>query len=222
MYQLHYVVTRTGVRSRLACLLIASALLGGCATQPAESSRATPTLDAFARDADAELAKGNRDQAVAVLTQSARSYPTSAAPWLKIANIWFDAANYPSAILAANEALQRDAASQEAKSLLVVGGLRVAAGAVAGLRPTPGVGSNVRSEAETLTNSLRAAIGETTLVPALPSETRAAPVPKRSRARPVRPLVKRKEVTGSSANVNVNTTSRGTAGTSNDPFKSLK
>lgn len=222
MYQLHYVATRTGIRARLACLLIASTLLGGCVTQSAESSRATPTLDAFARDAEAELAKGNRDQAVALLTQGARSYPTSAAPWLKIANIWFDAANYPSAILAANEALQRDATSQEAKSLLVVGGLRVAAGAVAGLRPTPGVGTNVRSEAETLTNSLRAAIGESTLVPATPSETRAVPASKRSRARPVRPVVTSNESTGSNANVNANTTSRGATGASNDPFKSLK
>lgn len=222
MYQLHYVATRSGVRSRLASLLIASTLLGGCATHSVESPRATPSLDVFARDADAELAKGNKEQAVALLTQGAHSYPTSAIPWLKIANIWFDAANYPSAILAANEALQRDAASQEAKSLLVVGGLRVAAGAVAGLRPTPRVGTNVRSEAETLTNSLRAAIGESTLVPAPPSETRAAPVSKKSRSRPVRPMVKPKDVTGSNANVNAITTFRGAAGASNDPFKSLK
>lgn len=217
MYQPHLLATRKGVRSRLACFFIASAFLAGCAT-PSESPRAVPSLEAVTRDADAELVKGNREQAVALLTHGARNYPTSAVPWLKIANIWFDAANYPSAILAANEALQRDSSSQEAKSLLVVGGLRVAAGAVAGLRPTSGVGANARSEAETLTNSLRAAIGEKSLVPAPPNEVKTPPSFNRAKAKPARPAVSSKEPAAGSATPNA----RSATGAVNDPFKSLK
>lgn len=218
MYPPHLFAIRTGARSRLASLFIASALLGGCATQPAESPRAATSLETVTRDAEAELSKGNREQAVALLTQGARSYPTSPVPWLKIANIWFDAANYPSAILAANEALQRDASSQEAKSLLVVGGLRVAAGAVAGLRPTAGVGANARSEAESLTASLRAAIGEKSLVPPPPNETRPSTAPARPKVKPVRPAIPARESIGGVAAPSI----RGTAAASNDPFKSLK
>jgi hypothetical protein len=87
-------------------------------------------------------------------------------PWLKMANVWFEAGNYPSAILAANEVLHRDAGNQEAKSLLGVSGLRVAAGAVSGLRSPSSVNSSARVEAENLTNSLRTALGEMVLVPA--------------------------------------------------------
>lgn len=217
MYHPRLLAIRLGVRSGLAWLLIASSLLGGCVTQPEDSPRAAVSLETVTREADAELAKGNREQAVALLTQSARHYPTSPVPWLKVANIWFDAANYPSAILAANEALQRDATSQEAKSLIVVAGLRVAAGAVAGLRPTAGVGVNARTEAENLTNSLRAVIGEKTLVPVPPAEVRASPVLNRSKAKPVRPKLVSRD--GSSAPA---PSVRGAAAVSNDPFKSLK
>jgi tetratricopeptide (TPR) repeat protein len=218
MYHPRLSATPTGVRSRLAAIFIAAALLGGCATPPAESPRAAASLDTVTREADAELAKGNKEQAVAMLTQGARSYPTSPAPWLRIANIWFDAGNYPSAILAANEALQRDASSQEAKSLLVVGGLRVAAGAVAGLRPTGGVGANARTEAENLTNSLRTVIGEKALVPATPNEARTSSPVARPKTRPARTaaLPKEQAVGGSASK------GRSTDSASNDPFKSLK
>lgn len=218
MYHPRLSANQTGVRSRLAGLFIATALLGGCATPPAENPRTVASLETITREADAELAKGNKELAVAMLTQGARSYPTSSVPWLRIANIWFDAANYPSAILAANEALQRDASSQEAKSLLVVGGLRVAAGAAAGLRPTGGVGANARTEAENLTNSLRAVIGEKALVPAPPNDVRPSPPAARPKARPARPAALPKEPGGSAAVTGV----RGAASTSNDPFRTLK
>jgi len=218
MYHPRLSATSTGVRSRLAALFIAASLLGGCATPPAESPRASASLETVTRDADAELAKGSKEQAVAMLTQGARSYPTSAAPWLRIANIWFDAGNYPSAILAANEALQRDASSQEAKSLLVVGGLRVAAGAVSGLRPTGGVGANARTEAENLTNSLRTVIGEKALVPVPSNEARTSTAVAKPKTKPVRTAASPKEQAVSGAAPGL----RGIASAPNDPFKSLK
>ena len=68
MYQLQNMAARTGVRYRLACFFLASALLGGCATQAPDTPRAAASIETFVRDADTELAKGNREQAVALLT----------------------------------------------------------------------------------------------------------------------------------------------------------
>src|SRR4051794_7736398 len=119
----------TRVRSASALLAVVFIMVG-CAITNGGTAQGSDGIDVAIKEADVELSKGQREKAVALLTQSAKENPTSMTPWLKIANIWFDAANYPSSILAANEVLQRDPANQEAKSLLVVAGLRVAAGAV--------------------------------------------------------------------------------------------
>lgn len=151
---------------RALCVLLACAsFLTACGTTNGGSSTSQSNLESLSREADAELAKGQREKAIALLTQAAKENPTSMVPWLKMANIWFEAGNYPSSILAANEVLQRDAGNQEAKSLLVVSGLRVAAGAVTGLRSASSVNSSARVEAENLTNSLRTVLGEAVLVP---------------------------------------------------------
>jgi tetratricopeptide (TPR) repeat protein len=153
---------------RVLCAVLASAsLLTACGTTNGGSSSQN-SLETLSREADTELSKGQREKAIVLLNQAAKEHPTSMVPWLKMANVWFEAGNYPSAILAANEVLQRDAGNQEAKSLLVVSGLRVAAGAVSGLRSPSSVNSSARAEAEHLTSSLRTALGETVLIPAAP------------------------------------------------------
>lgn len=149
-----------GVGAVLLCL----SLLSGCATTAPAGDRTTQ-LESMLKDADAEVAAGRHEKAISMLNQAAMDHPTSATPWLKVANIWFEKENYPASIVAANEALQRDAANQDAKSLLVVAGLRVSAGAVAGLRPNSSVNNGTRLEAENLTHSLRSALGEKVLVP---------------------------------------------------------
>jgi tetratricopeptide (TPR) repeat protein len=189
--------------------------------------------------ADSELGKGRRDQAIALLNQAAKESPTNVAPWLKIANIWFDEGNYPSSILAANEVLARDASNQEAKSLLVVSGLRVAAKAVQGLVPHNPVNPNARQEAENLTKSLRLALGEKVLVPA-EAEKPANPAQRQRKKAAVRGHVTAKAeaapaatpTTASaaaapaapqeSATRKVSMTIEPKASASGDPFKSLK
>jgi hypothetical protein len=157
----------------LCALLACVAFLSACGTTNGVSGASGQhTLESLTKEADAELAKGQREKAIALLNQAAKENPTSMVPWLKMANLWFEAGNYPSTILAANEVLQRDAGNQEAKSLLVVSGLRVAAGAVTGLRSASSVNSGARMEAENLTNSLRSVLGEMVLVPA-PAEPRS-------------------------------------------------
>jgi tetratricopeptide (TPR) repeat protein len=139
----------------LAASFAAALVLGACATSPMERQS---LLDSMLSQADDEVAKGRRDAALELLNRAAKESPASPAPWLKIANIWFDEGNYASSILAANEVLQREPASQEAKSLLVVAGLRVAAKNARGLASVNAINSNARNEAESLTKSLKAKI----------------------------------------------------------------
>jgi hypothetical protein len=166
-----------------AAIFIGAVLMSGCATSSrTEALAPAPSYETLIKDADVALSRGQREKSVALLTQAAHQQPTNMQPWLKIANTWFEAGNYPAAILAANEVLQRDAANAEAKGLLVVAGLRVAAGAVGELRPNGPLAPNARQEAEDLTKSLRALLGEQVLVPPVAAEQKPARL--KSRPRP--------------------------------------
>ena len=167
-----------------AMLALVAVFLSGCATTAPNAEQAANKLDLILIDVDGELDKGQRERALALLNQAAQEHPASMLPWMKIANIWFEDGNYPSSILAANEVLQRDPENQDAKSLVVVAGLRVAAGAVAGLRPNGAVGMSARVEAESLTNSLRGALGEKNLVSGAKAEMKQPRYAPRARVRP--------------------------------------
>jgi hypothetical protein len=206
-------LNRYPARALLVCMIF----VAGCATTNGGSSQ-TQNIELAIKEADSELSKGQREKAVALLTQNAKENPTSTVLWLKIANIWFDVGNYPSSILAANEVLQRDASNQEAKSLLVVTGLRVAAGAVNGLRSANSVNSSARMEAENLTNTLRSMLGEKTLVPSSSIESKQA-------ASTARPKAIHNKSFVSSTSPSAGTTGTGQSvsnASSTDPFKSLK
>jgi hypothetical protein len=156
----------------ISCLLISACSTAGKTTDPERRA----SLDTLLKQADGELVQGRSEQSIALLNQAARENPTSMQPWLKMANIWFNAANYPSAILSANEVLKREADNQEAKSILVVAGLRVAAGAITGLVQQNQVNYSARTEAENLTKALRVALGEKVLVPGA-ADTAQPPAP---------------------------------------------
>lgn len=220
----------------MACLLMTA-----CAsTKKVDPAEQRSSLDSLIKQADTEAAIGKNEQSIAILNQAAKENPTSMLPWLRMANLWFNTANYPSAILSANEVLLRESENQEAKSILVVAGLRVAAGAITGLVPQNPVTPGARAEAESLTKALRAALGEKVLVPSqagdapAPAAPTPAPVQHRRKhvaavapvttpapvatvtpmAAPTRPAA---EVNSRPASAPVNTVSSGS-----DPFKSLK
>jgi len=175
-----------GAAAYLAGALLCSSFLAGCASTGIDLEPTQQSLKSQIQKADGELAAGHRDKAIELLNQAAKKNPASMVPWLKIADIWFESGNYPSSILAANEVLQRDAKNQEAKSILVVAGLRVAAGAVTGLRANSKVDTSSRAEAENLTKVLRDVLGEKVLVPAPPivqAKPEARPVRHRPRGR---------------------------------------
>jgi lipopolysaccharide biosynthesis regulator YciM len=201
---------------QFSTLFLCLSLMAGCATTyvaEGDAERAKTVIDHLNRDADAEIANGNREKAVTLLTQVAKQDPANVEPWLKIADIRFAAGDYPASVLAANEVLQRDAVNQKAKSILVVAGLRIAAGAVNGLKQTGAIATSERVQAQNLTNALRDILGEKVLVPV------TAPVAEDKPAtRPQRRSVRSHHPVASSGPAKTSTVSSANA----DPFKSLK
>jgi len=207
-------LSRCGGRMGILCLCLS--LIAGCAAPygaERDTAQIKSAVDALYTDADAELARGDREKAVSLLNEAASKDPANVDPWLKIADIRFAAGDYPAAILAANEALQRDSVNQKAKSILVVAGLRIAASAVNGLKESGAIAVSERVQAQNLTNTLRDILGEKVLVPPTAAEAEEKPAPRRMR-RSAHP----RHTTTASAPTK---TSSGNAASS-DPFKSLK
>lgn len=151
----------------LAAMLMGG-LLGGCATTDGgidpNKIKEMP-VEAVINSAEQAAAAGNNERALALLDAAAKAYPASAQPWLKKARLYFNASNYPSAILAAEETLQRDAFSDEAKSIALVSSLRIAVNYVTDLRILNGLKGDVRPDAETLATRLRDTLNSSVLVP---------------------------------------------------------
>ena len=110
---------------------------------------------------------------------AARQYPTAKEPWMRLAESYFEAADYGNAILAAQEVLQRDAADAVAASVVAVSGLRVSTQALSTLRTqNSSLPGDSRTQAEGLTKTLRELLGESVLVPqAADAPVAASPAP---------------------------------------------
>ena len=143
-------------------------------------------VEAVISSSDKAAASGDNEKAIALLDAGAKAYPTSAQPWLKKAQIYFKAANYPSAILAAEEAIQREPANEEAKAIALVSSLRIAVKYVSDLRALNDLKGDVRPDAEQLARRLRDTLNATVLVPTVAKDS----TPEVD-AKPVRPPVKR-------------------------------
>ena len=216
------------VEKRLFLFIISSLMVFtlGCAkpaTKPVEPPPPQLSLDALMQRASSELDSKQPEKALATLAEASKNNPTSKEPWLKSAQIHFESGAYGKAILAGEEAAQRDPNDKQAQSILTVSGLRVATHALSELRKDSPLTGSVRSEAEVLTRSLRESIGEIILVP--PASTSAQSgqpevVPEAARkpvvAKPKRPAVK-PAVTDSTSKPPANSTSG-----SGNPFEVLK
>lgn len=172
----------------LAITMGSALALAGCASKNAPMSQEefSSALAQSSASADSLLEKGQREDAVKVLEDLAKKNPGRKDPWVRMAKIHFDGENYAQAIVAAEEALQRDNTDRTAKSIRAVGGLRVAAQSLTDLRGDVELKGDARSDALGLAKVMRETLGEEVLVP--PEESRkkkAAPAP--VRARPAQP-----------------------------------
>ncbi|CAN7202340.1 hypothetical protein LJR289_000574 [Pseudoduganella sp. LjRoot289] len=148
----------------LACAL----LLSACATdgpQPRQDRPVAASLESAMTEAARATASGQQDKALGLLRNAASTYPAEKGPWLTMAQMKFDRASYGEAILAAQEALQRDPADQVGSSIIAVSGLRLSTKALADLSQQNNLSGSLRDEAQGLARMLRTSLGEDVLVP---------------------------------------------------------
>lgn len=189
---------------RLIPAIAGAALLAACAsTGPGSGAAAKVASVATAvAEADAAVAAGQADKAYALLKGASQAFPTDKTPWVRMAQMRFDANNYGEAIVNAQEALERDPDDTLAHSIAAVSGLRVSSEALADLSRMNKINGDVKSEAQDLAKLLRASLGEEFLVPG---------------------AVKRKETTKRTNRASTaQPPTKTTASSSSDPFGALK
>jgi len=154
------------------------------AVQPAP---AIVSMDEWMARGDAALKEGDHTKARDAWRAAARDYPTAKQPWLKLSEDYFNAADYGNAVLAAQEALQRDPRDRLANSVQAVSGLRLTAGSLSALRDDSAYAVGSREEAVAVTRSLREALGEPVLVPPPENAPQRKHVVTKAPARPAAP-----------------------------------
>ncbi|WP_118182801.1 hypothetical protein [Paraburkholderia phosphatilytica] len=149
---------------KLSGVMLACAI-AGCASQGNNTAMTPETFNKQLADADTVAKGGDQDRAIALYQQLSKADPTREEPWARIAQIEFQRAHYGQAIVAAQEALQRDQSDRGAKSVLAVAGLRVATQSLGELRQDSSLQGDARSDAQALAQQLRDTLGEDTLFP---------------------------------------------------------
>lgn len=164
-------------------------LLTACASGPkvlGQEGAPSVELSVLMDTAAASEKADHKDIALRQYEEASKLYPTSFWPWLRIAQIKFEAANYGEAITAAQQVTSRDERNKVANSILAVSGLRVSTKALADLRHQNELTGSVRNEAQDLAKVLRESLGERVLVPAT-SAAAATAAPRPAPAQVVRP-----------------------------------
>jgi tetratricopeptide (TPR) repeat protein len=205
----------------LSGAILMCGIIAGCATH-GDSAPATP--EAFNKalgDADAVAKNGDQERAIALYQQLAKTDPTREEPWSRVAQIQFTQGHYGQAIVAAQEALQRDQTDRQAKSVLAVAGLRVATESLGELRQDAALAGDAKSDAQALAKQLRDTLGEATL---FPPEANDKPVVKKRRIvrHAVKPAPKATESADSGATPAESTPAKAPAAASVAPAKAAQ
>ncbi len=150
-------------------------VLSGCATttKPLSDMDFAKAMESSEKQVTGLIGEKKSNEAVAMLSKLASENPTRKAPWARLAKLYFDAANYGEAIVAADEVLQRDPADRVAKSIRAVSGLRVATQSLDDLRNDEDMKGSARADAVNLAKVLRETLGEEVLVPPVDKEAQA-------------------------------------------------
>ena len=177
-------LTRAAYGAALCALLALSACSSAPKKAPEEAAPKVQSLEEWMSQADKASKAGQRDKARELYRSAAKNYPTAKQPWQKLAEDYFNVADYGNAVLAGQETLQRDPQDSMAHSILAVSGLRITAGSLKALRRDASYPVGSRDEALAVTKSLREALGETTLVAPAATTPAAAAAGTEPAARP--------------------------------------
>ena len=174
----------SGFRNLTRTLVVCAAALSlaACAVNPTQPAPApqTEALPELMHQAETAAAAGDKAKARDLYQAATKNDPTSKAPWVKLAEGYFEEGDYGNAVLAAQEVLHRDNTDNVGAGILAVSGLRISTAALTVLRQQNNINAGTRGEAETLTRNLRELLGEQILVP---RPVEAAAPPPRQRAR---------------------------------------
>jgi len=167
----------------IACLL-AAVSANAAAAKKLKPRDYTPLMT----KAEGNVANGKIEAALVGFNEASLADPTRKEPWLRSAQLQFDAGNYGRAIVAAEEVLKRDPADKVADSVLSISGLRVAAQSLQRLQGNGALSSpTARKEAEKLAATLRATLGTAVFANA----DGPGPGPVVPRAKPKKPKAKK-------------------------------
>lgn len=161
--------------------------------------------------ANALYAANKPDEAAAELNRIAAAYPTNKSPWLRMAQVSFDAGTYSDAIIKAQEVLKRDSQDKVANSIIVVSGLRLAVKSLSDLRTQNEVTPSLKNDAEELAKTLRESLGENSLLTKEEPAVKPSPKPKY-----------KKKVTTTSTQDSASKASDTKGSKSGDPFGDFK
>lgn len=151
-------------------VVVLVALLGACASTT--GSRNTPDYAVLMDQAENSVRAGQVDNALIAFRDAAVADPTQKDPWVRTAQLEFDRTHYARAIVAAEEAMQRDPDDIVADGILTVSGFRIANHSLQRLQGRGALASETaRREAETLANTLRETMGPAILAEPEPART---------------------------------------------------
>lgn len=171
------------VSFRAATVAVLALSLAACASSGGRK-QSLGNYDQLMNSAEAEVSAGRVETALSNFNEAAKADPVRKEPWVRSAQLQFDAGNYGRAIVAAEEVLKRDPADLVADSVLTVSGLRVASESLKRLQGGGAIASETaRREAEQLRATMIATMG-TEFVTGEPDEPKAKPKARsKSRAR---------------------------------------
>lgn len=158
-------MTKQRLSKKLSVAVLVCAAIAGCATQKSANQTTPEAFNKALADADVSAKGSDKDHALGLYEQLAKMDPTREEPWARIAQIQFDQGHYGQAIVAAQEALQRDSTDRAAKSVLAVSGLRIATQSLGELRQDAALAGDAKSDAQSLAHQLRDTLGQATLFP---------------------------------------------------------
>lgn len=160
-------------------------LITACASARVKTAAPVPPVFESSMEAAEALAvAGQPKHAIAAYEVLAKNNPIRKEPWMQIAKLRFEEKNYGHAINAAEEVLQRDLSDKQAKSILVVSGLRVATQSLALLSPSEDkeLVVDAQVDARALVKVLRENLGASVLFP--PAQAKKRPITKKAAPAP--------------------------------------
>lgn len=178
-------ISTTSICRWLAIAVLVSGLVA-CASAPKQEI--VKDYSMLLDTAEADVSAGRIEPALIGFNEAAKADPTRKEPWVRSAQLQFDAGNYGRAIVAAEEVLRRDPNDRVADSVLTISGLRVAAQSLQRLQTNGTLASETaRKEAQQLAATMRATMGTVVFVSEDPEPVE--PTPKATpKARPKTPV----------------------------------